>query len=119
MDSYKLFWSRFADFSGRSRRKDFWIPGILHGVIVNILGVIDSMIIGMPILASIISLILIIPSLAVWIRRLHDIGRSGWFLLIVLIPVVGVIILLIFMAKDSQPGQNKYGPNPKGVGEQH
>ena len=57
---------------------------------------------------------LIVPSLAVSIRRLHDIGKSGWFILISLVPVIGGIILIIFSLMDSQPGSNAYGPNPKG-----
>ena len=115
MDSYKVFWSRFADFSGRSRRKDYWIPMLVIFVIIGILSGIDGMIIGMPILASLFSLAIIIPGLAVTIRRFHDIGRSGWAILFGFIPAVGSIILLFFMAKDSQPGQNQYGPNPKGL----
>ena len=115
MDSYKLFWSRFAEFSGRSRRKDYWIPILVNFIIIAILACIDGMIIGMPILASLYTLALIIPGLANTIRRFHDIGRSGWAIFFGLIPAVGGIILLIFMAKDSQPGQNQYGPNPKGV----
>jgi uncharacterized membrane protein YhaH (DUF805 family) len=64
-------------------------------------------------LSGIYSLAVLIPSLAVGVRRLHDTGKSGWWLLLALIPVVGVIVLLVFMCQDSNPGQNQYGPNPK------
>jgi uncharacterized membrane protein YhaH (DUF805 family) len=59
---------------------------------------------------------MIIPGLAVTVRRLHDVGKSGWFYFIVLIPIIGSIWLLVLAATDSQPGRNKYGPNPKGIG---
>ena len=62
------------------------------------------------------SLVVFIPGLAVAVRRLHDVGKSGWFFLIVLIPLVGAIWLLVLFFTDSQPGMNKYGPNPKGIG---
>ena len=61
------------------------------------------------------SLFVLLPGLAVSVRRLHDVGKSGWFLLIALIPLLGAIWLLILMCTDGQPGDNKYGPNPKGV----
>lgn len=64
-------------------------------------------------LSGLFSLALFIPSLAVAVRRLHDIGRSGWWLLIGLIPLVGAFVLLVFAVQDSQPGSNAYGPNPK------
>jgi uncharacterized membrane protein YhaH (DUF805 family) len=66
-------------------------------------------------LGTLYSLAVLIPGIAVSVRRLHDINRSGWWLLIGLIPIIGAIILLIFTAKDSQPGENQYGPNPKAI----
>ena len=66
-------------------------------------------------LGTLYSLAVLIPSIAVSVRRLHDINRSGWWLLIGLIPIIGAIILLIFAAKDSQPGENQYGPNPRAI----
>lgn len=61
-------------------------------------------------------LAVLIPGLAVTVRRLHDVGKSGWFFFIILIPLVGVIWLLVLFFTDSQYGPNKYGPNPKGIG---
>jgi len=66
-------------------------------------------------LGTLYSLAVLIPSIAVSVRRLHDINRSGWWLLIGLIPIIGAIILLIFAATDSQPGENQYGPNPRAI----
>jgi uncharacterized membrane protein YhaH (DUF805 family) len=68
---------------------------------------------GVGLLQGIYSLAVLIPSLAVTVRRLHDTGRTGWWILIGLIPVIGGIVLLIFMVLDSEPGANQYGPNPK------
>jgi uncharacterized membrane protein YhaH (DUF805 family) len=77
---------------------------------------VDQAVFGEPsILSGLFVLANILPALAVGVRRLHDTGRSGWWLLIALIPLVGVIVLIIFYVQDSQPGVNKYGPNPKGV----
>ena len=67
------------------------------------------------ILSGIYSLAVLIPSIAVSVRRLHDTNHSGWWLLINLLPLIGTIILVFFLVRDSQPGQNQYGPNPKGM----
>jgi len=74
--------------------------------------IIDG-ILGVTVLGVILALGLLIPSLAVGVRRLHDIGKSGWWLLIGLIPLVGAIVLLVFACQDSQPGTNQWGPSPK------
>lgn len=112
----------YADFNGRARRSEYWYF-VLFNFIVSILigftfGVIAG-ILDMPALvylAYLWSLAVFIPSLAVSVRRLHDIGRSGWWLLLSLIPLVGAIILIIWHCTDSQPGANQYGPNPKEMG---
>ncbi|TJY41720.1 DUF805 domain-containing protein [Cohnella pontilimi] len=65
------------------------------------------------VLSGLYALAILLPSLAVSVRRLHDTGRSGWWLLIGLIPLIGAIILLVFTCQDSQPGDNRYGPNPR------
>lgn len=117
--------TKYADFEGRAQRQEYWMYtlfvilifialGIVTGIgaaISDILGVLLS---GVLVLAAIG---LIVPSLAIAIRRLHDTGRSGWWFLISVIPivsVVGSIVLLVFYCLDSQPGENQYGPNPKG-----
>ena len=107
---------KYAVFSGRAQRAEYWYF-YLFSMIINSVLVIFSFIIGdnWDTLGILFSLAIIIPTLAVTIRRLHDTGRSGWMILISLIPLVGGIWLLILMIIDSQAGENKYGPNPKGI----
>jgi uncharacterized membrane protein YhaH (DUF805 family) len=118
MEWYLLPWKRFAEFSGRSRRKEYWMFFLFNmviGLVLYIPGLALRESIG-PIfmgLYAIYSLAALIPGLAVSVRRLHDTGKSGWFFLLVLIPFVGPIILLVFFCMDSEAGQNAYGPNPK------
>lgn len=88
---------------------------ILFYFIFYIGAVIIDSIIGLGLVALIYSLALLVPSLSVGARRLHDTGRSGWWQLLMLIPLIGAIILIVFLVLDSTPGDNKYGPNPKGV----
>lgn len=105
---------KYAVFSGRARRKEYWMFTLINIIISIILGVIDGML-GTAIIGMIYSLAVLIPCIAVSIRRLHDTGRSGWWLLIGLIPLIGLIVLIIFMVQDSESGDNQYGPNPKGA----
>ena len=105
---------KYATFSGRATRSEYWYS-VLFGYLVAMLIVIFGMFNESPeviiVLYSILSLILLIPSLAVCIRRLHDTGRSGWWYLLVLIPYIGAIALLIIFCLNSDD-DNKYGPNP-------
>jgi uncharacterized membrane protein YhaH (DUF805 family) len=108
---------KYAVFTGRARRKEYWYYGLFAWIILGVLAAIGRMwgthggyIYG---LFDLYLLATFIPNLAVGTRRLHDIDRSGWWLLLSLVPVVGGIILLIFALRDSQPGANQYGPNPK------
>ena len=122
---------QYADFSGRARRREYWFFQLFNliffivivlglGLIANALGANDSItpefglitIIGLLIIFYVLALT--IPSIAVTIRRLHDTGNSGWMLFISLIPLIGPIWLFILYVKNSQPGENKWGPNPKG-----
>ncbi len=104
---------KYAVFSGRARRKEFWMYVLFYIIIVVVLSVVESMI-GIPfILSGLYTLALIIPSIAVTVRRLHDTGRSGWWWFIGFVSVIGGIVLLVFMVLDSQPGDNEYGANPK------
>lgn len=110
---------QYADFSGRARRKEYWIFTLVNIIASLVLGFIDGatgMMVGndtVGILGLVYSLAVLIPSIAVSIRRLHDSGRSGWWFLIVFIPVLGAIVLLVFACLDSEEGDNQYGPNPK------
>ena len=119
-DWYMQVLKKYAVFSGRARRKEYWFF-ILWYVVISIgLAIIDAVaglrIGDAGILQGLYALALLIPSLAVTVRRLHDTGRTGWWLLIILIPLIGLIVLLVFMFLDSEPGENAYGPSPKAAG---
>ena len=111
--------SKYADFTGRARRSEYWyfalftmlismVLGLLAGIAGD--GVLSKIITG---ISGLVSLGLLVPGLAVCWRRLHDIGKSGAFYFLGLIPLVGAIILIVWFCQDSQPGTNQYGPNPK------
>lgn len=110
---------QYAVFSGRARRAEYWFFVLFNLIIAFVLGVIDGMAgftLGayeLGLLGTLYGLAVFLPSLAVAVRRLHDTGRTGWWLLIGFIPIIGFIVLLIFLVLDSDPGPNEYGPNPK------
>jgi len=117
MNYYVQVLKKYAVFSGRSQRKEFFmffLFNILVGAIFAIIDITLDTKIG-AIITLFYSLAVAIPAIAVTVRRLHDTNRNGWWFFIDLIPVVGAIILLIFVIQDSQPGTNKYGPNPKKI----
>ncbi len=121
MNWYLLAFQKYADFKTRSRRSEFWYFGLFNFLAIMVIGMISGMLstvigdasIG---LIGVYYLAIIIPSLAVAVRRLHDTGRSGWWYLISLIPLIGSIVLIVFFCEDSKPGPNQWGPNPKEVG---
>lgn len=109
----------YAVFSGRSRRSEYWYFILFYLIIYVALAFVDGITgtynsrSGIGLLTTIFALGLLIPSLSVSVRRLHDTDRTGWWLLIGLIPLIGVIVLIVFFAQDSGPGTNRFGPNPK------
>ncbi|MCC6192867.1 MAG: DUF805 domain-containing protein, partial [Burkholderiales bacterium] len=113
MDWYIGVLKKYAVFEGRARRKEYWMFILFNLIVAAILNTVDWMVGTGGLLGGIYGLAVLIPGIAVTVRRLHDTGRSGWWILIVLVPLVGWIILLIFMVLDSHPGDNQYGPNPK------
>ncbi|MGO9512368.1 MAG: DUF805 domain-containing protein [Steroidobacteraceae bacterium] len=118
MNWYLDVLKKYAQFSGRARRKEYWFFVLFSAIISLVLMMIDSatgmkVAAGYGLLSSLYSLAVLIPSLAVAVRRLHDTTRSGWWLLIGFIPLIGAIILIIFFVSDSSPETNEYGPNPK------
>ena len=118
MNWYIDAWKNYVNFQGRARRKAYWMFVLFNIIAIVVLGMIDGALglggqSGYGILSGIYSLAIILPGLAVAVRRLHDTGRSGWWMLIGLVPVVGPIVLLVFFVQDSQPGGNQFGPNPK------
>ncbi len=110
---------KYATFSGRAQRAEYWYFVLFYLIIIFVLAFIDALTgtfndeSGAGLLSGLFSLALFIPSIAVGVRRLHDTGRSGWWLLLGLVPLIGLIVLIIFMIQDSQPGANAHGPNPK------
>ncbi len=106
-------------FSGRARRKEYWMFVLIAVLIAIFLALADGITgtysseLGFGLLGGLFLLGILIQSIAVGVRRLHDTGRSGWWLLLNLIPLVGPIIVLVLMALDGQSGDNAYGPNPK------
>lgn len=106
---------KYATFSGRARRQEYWMFLLFHIIAVFILTAVDMAIFGMPALLYFVYLLgTLIPSLALSVRRLHDVGKSGWWLLLSFVPF-GSLVLLFWAVSDSKPGDNAYGPNPKGV----
>lgn len=106
--------TNYSTFSGRSRRSEYWFWTLSVAILSVVLGVIR--LISFPVgltLEIIVGLALLVPGWAVGCRRLHDTGKSGWLQLLVLIPIVGLIVLIVFFASDSNQGSNKYGPSPK------
>lgn len=118
---YVEVFKKALDFEDRATRKEYWCFYLINMLIYIILSLLDIMLgvysfeAGVGILSLIFILVVLIPGLAVTFRRLHDIGRSGWWFLINLIPLIGPIIFLIFMLLDSQEGENKYGLSPKAI----
>jgi uncharacterized membrane protein YhaH (DUF805 family) len=111
---------KYAEFTGRSRRKEYWMFFLLVMVVALVIGIVEGVLglTGMvgpygP-LSTLFLLAIIVPSIAVGIRRLHDTNRSGWWILIGLVPFVGGIILLVFYVLEGTNGPNEYGPDPKG-----
>ncbi|EFE76041.1 DUF805 domain-containing protein [Streptomyces filamentosus] len=112
MNWYLAVLKNYAGFSGRARRKEYWMFTLINFVISLVLTIIGSAI-GVEFISYIYSVAVIIPALAVAVRRLHDTGRSGWWLLIALVPLVGAIVLIVFLASEGKPETNEHGVNPK------
>jgi uncharacterized membrane protein YhaH (DUF805 family) len=102
----------YAGFSGRARRTEFWMFTLFNVIIAVVLGIIDAAI-KTSVPGYLYELAVLVPTLAVGARRLHDTGRSGWWQLIGLIPFVGAIVLIVFWALEGTPSDNQYGSNPK------
>lgn len=105
----------YVAFTGRARRKEYWMFILFNFIVSIVLSLVENMIGITQVLTGIYSLAVLLPSLGVTVRRLHDTGRSGWWILIGLIPLIGTIVLIVFMCQDSQE-DNQYGANPKAAG---
>ncbi|MCP8968105.1 DUF805 domain-containing protein [Ectobacillus ponti] len=113
MNWYVKVLQNYVGFSGRARRKEYWMFALVNFIIGLVFALLMQAADVFGLISNLYSLAVLLPSLAVSIRRLHDTGRSGWWLLISLIPIVGFIVLLVFFCQDSQSGENQYGENPK------
>lgn len=109
----------YANFSGRARRKEYWMFFLVHVLIIVLVSMFDVFAgtyhveTGYGLFASLYMLGMAIPVLSVTARRLHDIGKSGWMQLIGFIPIIGVIVMFVLLVLDGEPDENKYGPSPK------
>jgi uncharacterized membrane protein YhaH (DUF805 family) len=123
MEWYLKVLRQYADFTGRARRKEYWMFTLVSFIISVVLAILDGMLglesnvgaFNFGLLVDLYGLAVLLPTLAVGARRLHDIGRSGWWLLLGIIPVIGAIVLIVFFATDGQRQPNAYGPDPKAV----
>lgn len=123
MEWYLKVFKQFADFDSRARRTEYWMFTLVNMIIVFFAYIIaflsafihPALFLFFMVILSVYGLVLFIPSLAVVVRRLHDTGKSGWMILVSLIPVIGAIWLLVLLVLDSDRGKNQYGENPKGI----
>lgn len=117
MDYYIDAFRNYATFKGRASRKQYWMFVLLNFIISIAIGLVESAIgFGdMTFLSFLYSIAVIVPNLSIASRRLHDTGRSAWWILLALIPLVGAIVLTVLLIFDSEKGSNKYGENPKGI----
>jgi uncharacterized membrane protein YhaH (DUF805 family) len=114
IDVLRKYWV----FEGRARRKEYWIFALISSLILIFLSLVDEMT-GWKVwddegvLSLIYSVAVLVPSLAVMVRRLHDTDRSGWWCLILLIPLIGLIVVFVFLVSNGNEGDNRFGPDPK------
>lgn len=116
MEWYVKVLRNYAGFTGRARRSEYWWFALINALVAVALTVLEGIVGGTQVVSGLYTLAVLVPGLAVSIRRLHDTGRSGWWLLIGLVPLVGGIVLLVFLLLDSEPGVNRWGPSPKRTG---
>ena len=123
-DAVKSFWSNYATFRGRSRRSEYWFIQLFLLITNLAAAAIDLWLMdgdveqfmangGGGIVGLVWIVVTVVPLLAVLVRRLHDTGRSGWWAVIGLVPLIGFVVLLVFTVMDSEAGDNAYGPSPK------
>ncbi|WP_299075097.1 DUF805 domain-containing protein [uncultured Paraglaciecola sp.] len=119
MNWYMEALKKYAQFGGRSRRKEYWLFVLFNMIFSIALTFIDAFIgtlnleLGLGLLSSTYGLAVFIPSIAVGFRRLHDTGRSAWWFLLFLIPLIGWLVILFYLVQDSQEEENQYGVSPK------
>jgi uncharacterized membrane protein YhaH (DUF805 family) len=113
--------NKYATFAGRARRQEYWYYVLFYVLAIVALAIIDGITgtfseeAGIGLLSGLFVLATIVPTIAVTVRRLHDTDRSGWWVLLEFVPIIGGLVLLVFTLLDSQPGANRFGANPKDV----
>ncbi len=118
---YTTCFQKYADFQGRARRMEYWSFVLFNAILGLVAAILDNLTglaipaVGYGPIYGLFCLVTFIPGLSVFVRRMHDIGRSGWYFLIAFIPFVGAILIIIWLFTDSKPETNKWGPNPKTI----
>lgn len=113
-DAYTGVLHQYCDFAGRTRRRVYWEFVLVNALIATAIGAIEGLLLnGSYLLGLVYTLAVLLPSLGAAVRRLHDTGRSAWWLFLMVIPLVGAVVLLVFLCLDSQPERNEWGVNPK------
>ncbi|NDP22175.1 MAG: DUF805 domain-containing protein [Paludibacter sp.] len=121
MNYYLSVLKNYAKFEGRARRSEYWYFALFNFIFMIVAVILDNVLgttiepLPYGVFYFFYILVVFIPSISVLVRRLHDVGKSGWFYFILLIPLVGLIWLLVLMFTDSAPGENEYGANPKEI----
>jgi len=113
MEFFKRAYKNYANFQGRDTREQYWMFYLFYMIIIIVLSVIDELIGTDGLFSSLFLLASIIPSIAITTRRLHDIGKSGWWQLILLVPIIGAIVIIVFLAKKGMIGDNQFGVDPQ------
>lgn len=104
---------QFTNFEGRSHRTAYWMFALFYFIFYIVAASADYLL-NTDVIVTLYGFILLLPSISIGARRLHDTGRTGWWQLIGIIPILGIIVVIVFLVQDSEPGDNSYGPNPKG-----
>ena len=108
---------KYSVFGGRAQRNEYWMFALINAVVVLGLGLVNGLTgADVPAIPLFYTLAVVLPGLAVTVRRLHDTNRSGWWLLILFVPIVGAIILLLFMGTPGGETPNRFGASPKAIG---
>ena len=121
MNWYLEVLRKYAVFEGRARRQEYWMFVLVNILIIVVLSVVDTVVdifsLGDSVgaLTGLYYLVVLVPSIAVTVRRLHDTDRSGWWVLLALLPLLGTIVLFVFCVLDGTPGPNRFGESPKAV----
>ena len=125
MNWYLKVVRQYADFTGRARRKEYWMFGLFHFLFTILAIILDNVLdLAFPgtiygPLYCLYAIALFLPTLGVMVRRLHDLDKSGWMMLITLIPIIGSIWMLVLLASEGDSGSNEYGSDPKQMGDEN